>query len=105
MNCTGMWRDGIEAYLEKGIITPARMRAVDKNAVALGVTGLQLMESAGRALAECALQQHPARILILCGKGNNGGDGMVAARHLQHDVETDVCYIDTRGAPHPVNTS
>jgi len=97
MNCTGMWRDGIEAYLEKGIITPIRMRAVDKNAVALGVSELQIMESAGRALAECVLQQNPVHILILCGKGNNGGDGMVAARHLQHDVETDVLYVDTRG--------
>ncbi|WAC04461.1 MAG: NAD(P)H-hydrate dehydratase [Methanoregula sp.] len=97
MNCTGMWRDGIEAFLEKGIISPARMRAVDKNAAALGVSSLQLMESAGRALAGCALDKNPARVLILSGKGNNGGDGMVAARYLQHGVETDVCYVDTRG--------
>lgn len=97
MNCTGMWRDGIEAYLEQGIITPARMRVVDKNAEALGVNALQLMESAGKALAACVLEKKPTRVLVLCGKGNNGGDGMVAARYLQHGVDTDVCYIDTKG--------
>ena len=37
----------IEGFLETGIISPARMRAVDVNAIALGVTDLQLMESAG----------------------------------------------------------
>ncbi len=70
------------------------MRVVDKNAMALGVTELQLMESAGRALAEKVLSISPARVLVLCGKGNNGGDGMVAARHLQRGMDTDVCYLD-----------
>ena len=83
-----------EGFLEEGIISPARMRAVDANAVALGVTELQLMESAGKALADMARTACPERILVLCGKGNNGGDGMVAARHLQRDVITDVCYLD-----------
>jgi len=81
-------------FLEEGIISPARMRAVDANAVALGVTELQLMESAGKALADMARTACPERILVLCGRGNNGGDGMVAARHLQRDVITDVCYLD-----------
>ncbi|MCK9591490.1 MAG: NAD(P)H-hydrate dehydratase [Methanoregula sp.] len=85
----------IEGFLETGIISPARMRAVDINAIALGVTELQLMESAGRALADTALAMRPARVLVLCGKGNNGGDGMVAARHLQRGVETDVCYLNS----------
>jgi NAD(P)H-hydrate epimerase len=85
----------IEGFLETGIISPARMRAVDINATALGVSDLQLMESAGRALADRALAMNPDRVLVLCGKGNNGGDGMVAARHLQQGVTTDVCYLDT----------
>ena len=84
----------IDGFLEAGIINPARMRAVDKNAIALGVTELQLMESAGRALADMARAASPARVLLLCGRGNNGGDGMVAARHLQRGVGTDVCYLD-----------
>ncbi|MFA5346684.1 MAG: NAD(P)H-hydrate dehydratase [Methanoregula sp.] len=84
-----------EGFLEEGIISPARMRAVDANAIALGVTDLQLMESAGKALADIARAAGPERVLVLCGKGNNGGDGMVAARHLQRGMVTDVCYLNT----------
>ena len=82
-------------FLDTGIISPARMRAVDANAIELGVNEFQLMESAGKALADIARAANPARVLILCGKGNNGGDGMVAARHLQRGVRTDVCYLNT----------
>jgi hydroxyethylthiazole kinase-like uncharacterized protein yjeF len=85
----------IEGFLEEGFISPARMRVVDVNAMSLGVTNLQLMESAGQALAEMARAVSPKRILVLCGKGNNGGDGMVAARHLQRGADTDVCYLDS----------
>ena len=87
------------SFLETGMITPERMRAVDENAQALGVSGLQLMESAGKALAGSVLALHPASVLILCGSGNNGGDGMVAARYLQHGVETAVCYLDAGKRP------
>jgi hydroxyethylthiazole kinase-like uncharacterized protein yjeF len=90
-----MQPERIEGFLETGIISLARMRAVDVNAIAMGVTELQLMESAGYALADMALALSPNRVLILCGKGNNGGDGMVAARHLQRGVTTDVCYLDS----------
>ncbi|MGA2698588.1 MAG: NAD(P)H-hydrate epimerase, partial [Methanoregula sp.] len=83
-----------EEFFEEGIITHERMRAVDANAQALGVTGLQLMESAGTALAAAVLALSPDTVLILCGRGNNGGDGMVAARHLQRGVDTAVCYLE-----------
>jgi len=94
MNCTTMQPDPADLFPETGLIAPARMRAVDANAMALGVTELQLMESAGRGLAEQVLRENPGRVLILCGKGNNGGDGMVAARHLRRHATTDVCYLD-----------
>lgn len=63
------------------IVTAAQMREADRQAIEdLGVPAVCLMESAGEALARaCAGAQ---RVAFLCGKGNNGGDGFVAARHL-----------------------
>ncbi len=90
-----MRADQTDGFLETGVISAARMRVVDANAIALGVTEFQLMESAGRALADCAVSTNPGRVFVLCGKGNNGGDGMVAARHLQHVAQIDLCYLDT----------
>jgi ADP-dependent NAD(P)H-hydrate dehydratase / NAD(P)H-hydrate epimerase len=90
-----MMPEHFREFIETGLITPARMRVVDANAIALGVTELQLMESAGRALAEQVHSLNPAHVLILCGKGNNEGDGMVAARHLQRGVGTSVVYLNT----------
>jgi len=87
---------GLGEFAESGIITHERMRSVDANAQALGLSPLQLMESAGRALAEAVRAGDPCRVLVLCGKGNNGGDGMVAARHLQ-DLEPVVCVIAGSG--------
>jgi NAD(P)H-hydrate epimerase len=60
------------------------IRAVDRWAIEeQGVSGGQLMESAGTALAEAVAALAPrGPVRIVCGKGNNGGDGLVAARHL-----------------------
>jgi len=86
-------------FKENGIISPARMRVVDENARALGVTSLQMMEVAGKAIADMVRSFGNDRILILCGKGNNGGDGMVAARYLQ-DLEVSLIYLaDTAMSP------
>ncbi len=62
------------------------MRACDERTVKdFGASWHSLMERAGSAVAKFALRKFPqvARITVLCGKGNNGGDGLVAARHLQ----------------------
>ncbi len=85
----------IVGFLETGIISPARMRAVDLNATALGVTDLQLDGKCGSGTRRPGTCHEPGTGLVLCGKGNNGGDGMVAARHLQRGVTIDVCYLDS----------
>jgi NAD(P)H-hydrate epimerase len=68
------------------LVGSAAMRALDRHTIEkLGVPGEVLMESAGRAVAEAALELLPAPgapVLVVCGTGNNGGDGLVAARHL-----------------------
>ncbi len=67
------------------IVTAAEMREIDRiTTEKYGVPSLTLMENAGTAVAEFVLEQYPdaKRIGVLCGKGNNGGDGFVAARKL-----------------------
>jgi hydroxyethylthiazole kinase-like uncharacterized protein yjeF len=61
------------------------MRATDRWAIEeRAVPGLELMERAGEGLARVVAQAVPAGpIAVVCGKGNNGGDGLVAARHLR----------------------
>jgi hydroxyethylthiazole kinase-like uncharacterized protein yjeF len=71
------------------MITASEMAVVDENAAALGVPRKQLMESSGNAVARVAreLAGPDARIAVVCGRGNNGGDAFVAARFLDgYDV-------------------
>jgi len=68
------------------LLTPDEMAKVDAAAPGLGVPGITLMANAGRAVAR-AIQARfrPCRTLVLCGPGNNGGDGYVVARLLARD--------------------
>ncbi len=56
---------------------------LDGNAAALGIQETSLMNAAGRALAEAARDMADGEVLVLCGPGNNGGDGFVTARYLR----------------------
>jgi hydroxyethylthiazole kinase-like uncharacterized protein yjeF len=77
------------ASAARGAIGAEAMTGADRRAQAFGVPGARLMEHAGTAVAAAAraLADDTGRlgrgpILVLCGPGNNGGDGLVAARHL-----------------------
>lgn len=85
----------LREFRQTGVVSPGRMRAIDKNAMALGVSGMQLMESAGKSLAGVVMEYAPEKVLILCGSGNNGGDGFVAARYLQNVCDVDLLYYSS----------
>lgn len=72
------------------LVTPSQMRELDSRAIQeIGIPSMVLMENAGLSLVDEVERrlprgagQGPAKISVVCGPGNNGGDGMVAARHL-----------------------
>jgi hydroxyethylthiazole kinase-like uncharacterized protein yjeF len=68
------------------VLTAAQMREVDRRSSELGIPGLVLLENAGQRVVELLAHAYAPlreqRILVICGKGNNGGDGLVVARQL-----------------------
>ena len=80
------------------VLTAVQMREVDRLTIELGIPGIVLMENAGRNTADLITRwsrrlPSPIRAAVICGKGNNGGDGFVIARHLSRsgfDVQVDL---------------
>ena len=68
------------------VLTAAQMREVDRRTAELGIPNIILMENAGQRVVEFLEREYAPlkkqRIVVVCGKGNNGGDGLVVARQL-----------------------
>ncbi|NOX96875.1 MAG: NAD(P)H-hydrate dehydratase [Nitrospirae bacterium] len=81
------------------LVTPEEMREIDRKAIEeFQIPSLQLMENAGRQIAEAAREmlRFPLgkRVAIFAGRGNNGGDGFVAARYLvEEEAEIDIYLL------------
>ena len=95
---------GSEAYIEFysfnifGMISEAEIKVLDRNSEYFGVPTLHLMENAGKGVAEFVrntVKSTKKNILILCGTGNNGGDGFVAARYLTQYYKVTIFLIET----------
>ncbi|UGV40503.1 NAD(P)H-hydrate dehydratase [Methanococcoides orientis] len=85
-------------------ITSSRMQAIDANCEYLGLKGLQLMENAGAAIArEVKERIGSGKVLFIAGRGNNGGDAFVAARHLASDPKIMV-YVVLAGQSSHIRT-
>ena len=77
------------------IVSPSEMAIMDQKTIEAGITDYELMERAGTRCAEIIIRDITAgeKILVLCGTGNNGGDGLVIARLLYHAGYTVTTYI------------
>ncbi|MBD3170810.1 MAG: NAD(P)H-hydrate dehydratase [candidate division Zixibacteria bacterium] len=80
------------------LLTAEQMRNVDKRAIeGMGIPSLELMENAGAAVADELMNLFTdfvdLSVLIICGKGNNGGDGFVVARYLEEEGVAVQCYL------------
>ena len=83
--------------------TAAKLREVDRRTIEMGIPGLVLMENAGHRVVELLAEKFAPlaaqRIAILCGKGNNGGDGMVVARQLFTRFQPRALHVILLAAP------
>ena len=71
-------------HIGSEVLTVAEMGEADRRTIAAGTPGITLMEAAGAAVADEVMRRFPDRpVIVLCGPGNNGGDGFVAARLLK----------------------
>ena len=85
------------------VLSAAEMREVDRRTGELGIPSLVLMENAGHRVLEFLAGQYAPlqsqRIVVLCGKGNNGGDGMVVARQLHTRIRPQSLHVVLAGDP------
>lgn len=82
----------------KRIVSPHEMQEIDRKTIqSYGISGETLMEKAGRAVSDYIRQKYSQqlerRVYVFCGKGNNGGDGFVIARHLIQQGYTPLVFV------------
>ena len=87
----------------KEVLSPQEMKKIEDKASAMGIAPILLMENAGRSVADLILNRFPdlnnKSICIMCGTGNNGGDGFVAGRHLAvYGAKVDVILLGTESS-------
>jgi len=83
------------------IVTCTQMKEMENIAIDNGISSLRLMENAGSAAARCIRETMPVsgkRCIVICGRGNNGGDGFVVARKLL-ELSAQVTVIMAGGSP------
>ncbi len=85
------------------ILTAEQMRQVDRRTIEMGIPGIVLMENAGHRVVEFLAERFrpltEQRVVIVCGKGNNGGDGMVVARQLWTRLRPRELHVVLAGDP------
>jgi len=84
------------------MISPEEMKVLDLNSAYLGMPNLKLMENAGQVVAKNLMKEFKkaSKVAILCGRGNNGGDGFVAARYLAAEgIDVHIFLAEPDGDP------
>src|SRR5579862_2351795 len=85
------------------VLTAAQMREVDRRTIESGIPSLVLMENAGHRVVEFLAEKFAPlgrqRIAVFCGKGNNGGDGLVVARQLYTRFRPAFLHVLLTGDP------
>ncbi len=85
------------------VLTAAEMQSVDRRTIELGIPGIVLMENAGHRVVEFLAEKFPPlsshRIVVFCGKGNNGGDALVVARQLHTRFRPGSLHVVMIGNP------
>lgn len=89
--------DGLKVETAGGAaVTSEEMKGIERRAAEAGLSYYNMMENAGMGAAEHIFENHTVsgkRVIVFCGKGNNGGDGFVAARKLTEDGASVLAFL------------